>query len=163
MAETSALDLASLLEALAAAEVEFIIVGGVACLLHGAPTTTLDLDVVHRVSAENLTRLEDVLATLDAEVRDPAGRRIVPNRSHLEAGGQLQLTTRLGPLDLLTSLHDGRTFDDLIASSVSMKEGDWTLEVIDLPTLIAIKRSTGRVRDRLMVPLLLALAQLDDD
>ena len=37
--------------------VEFIIVGGVAAVAHGAPIVTLDLDVVHRRTPDNVQRL----------------------------------------------------------------------------------------------------------
>src|SRR5688572_15625296 len=39
---------AEILRALAAAEVEFIVVGMTAGILQGAPVTTMDVDVVHR-------------------------------------------------------------------------------------------------------------------
>jgi len=35
-------------------EVNFIIVGGICAVLHGAPVTTFDLDIVHSRSPENL-------------------------------------------------------------------------------------------------------------
>ena len=50
-------DIGALLEALAEAGVEHIVVGGVAALLHGAPLPTRDLDIVPRQSADNLDRL----------------------------------------------------------------------------------------------------------
>ncbi len=45
------------LRALATHDVEFIVVGGVCAVLHGAPVTTFDLDVVHNRDDANLTRL----------------------------------------------------------------------------------------------------------
>ena len=48
-----AADLPALLATLCDAEVEFIIVGGVAAVLQGVPITTIDLDIVHR---EDLAR-----------------------------------------------------------------------------------------------------------
>jgi hypothetical protein len=101
-----AADLEALLEALASAGVEVIVVGGAAAVLHGAPVTTLDLDVVYRRTEANLDRLEELLQRLGAEVRDPAGRRLRPNRSHLEAGGVLLLNTDLGPFDPMAKLGD---------------------------------------------------------
>jgi len=41
-------DLAALVQALVGASVEFVVVGGAAAVLCGAPVTTLDLDIVHR-------------------------------------------------------------------------------------------------------------------
>jgi len=43
-------------------------------VLRGAPLLTADLDLVHRRSAENVSRLLAVLAGLDAIYREKAGR-----------------------------------------------------------------------------------------
>jgi len=64
-------DIESLLRALLDGGVELIVVGGVAAVLHGAPTTTRDLDIVHRRTPENIERLLAVLGALDATVREP--------------------------------------------------------------------------------------------
>jgi hypothetical protein len=42
------------LEALRRHRVDFIVVGGVAAVLNGAPISTFDLDIVHRRDRENL-------------------------------------------------------------------------------------------------------------
>jgi hypothetical protein len=59
-------DSEAFLAELSAAGVEFIVVGGAAALLHGAPITTQDLDIVHRRTPENVERLLHVLLRLDA-------------------------------------------------------------------------------------------------
>lgn len=69
----------------------------------------------------------------------------------------MRLLTSLGPLDVLARLHDGRDYDDLVEHCVAFTDGQLKLRVIDLPTLIEIKAATGRARDKLLVPLLLAL------
>jgi hypothetical protein len=150
-------DLDALLAALAAAGVEHIVVGGAAAVLHGAPITTQDLDVVYRRTAENLDRLQALLVDLDALARDPAGRRLRPDRSHLEAGGVLLLNTRLGPFDPMAKLGDGRGFEELLAHSTVIDDEGLVLRVLDLPTLIEVKAGANRAKDRLVLPLLLAL------
>jgi hypothetical protein len=139
-------DLEGLLRALYAQEIAFVIVGGAAAVLHGAPTTTQDLDIVPEQSEANLDRLLALLQAHETVVRDP-----------LRGRGQLQLLTDLGPLDVLCRLHDGRGYEDLAPRSVTIEAGDLRLRVLDLPTLIEVKSTTGRVRDRMVVPLLLAL------
>lgn len=47
-------DLNALLKGLSKARVEFILVGGVAAVIQGAPVTTFDLDIVHRQTDENI-------------------------------------------------------------------------------------------------------------
>ena len=151
-------DLEALLRDLQAADVELIVVGGAAAVIHGAPVTTQDLDIVPRQTPEGLQRLAVALDRLDSRFRPvTAGRDIAPTLEHLSGTGQLNLITRHGPLDVLLRLHDSRGYDELIAHTVEIVEDDLRTTVIDLDTLIEIKRSTGRARDALVVPLLLAL------
>ena len=152
-------DLESLLEALCRAGVAFIVVGGAAAVLHGAPVTTQDVDIVPRVDADNIARLMALLDQLDARVRDVAGRDIKPEPTGLLGTGQTKLTTRRGPLDVLGALHDGRGYSDLLPHTEELTDGTLRLRVLDLKTLIDIKSGTGRIRDQLVLPLLLALAR----
>jgi hypothetical protein len=47
-------DLSALLKKLNEASIKFILVGGLAAVVQGAPITTFDLDIVHRRSDENI-------------------------------------------------------------------------------------------------------------
>jgi hypothetical protein len=44
------IDLSALLEGLIAADIRFILVGGLAAVVQGAPVTTMDIDIVHERS-----------------------------------------------------------------------------------------------------------------
>src|SRR3954447_20788502 len=87
--------------------VEFILVGGVAAILEGAPVSTFDLDVVVRPTPEDRQRLLGALDELHARYLDPAGRHIVPDAGKLETLRIHRLVTNLGPLDVLTSIGAG--------------------------------------------------------
>lgn len=152
-------DLAALIRALVEAGVEFVVVGGAAAVLHGAPTTTQDLDIVHRRTPENVARLMGLLGELDAIIRDPAGRVLRPGEDELMGRGQLNLSTSLGPLDPLCTLHDGRGYDELIEHTEAVTDDTLTFRIIDLESLIDIKASAGRAKDRIVLPILLALLQ----
>jgi hypothetical protein len=56
------IDFPKLLRLLSEQGVEFIIVGGVAAVIHGSSRLTQDLDIVYRRVADNLTRLVQALA-----------------------------------------------------------------------------------------------------
>jgi len=58
-----------ILKVLTRHRVDFIIVGGVSAVLHGAPVTTFDLDVVHSRDQKNLARLLAALQELEAVYR----------------------------------------------------------------------------------------------
>ncbi len=57
-------------------DVDFVVVGGVAAILEGAPVSTFDLDILHDPSEENHRRLLAALEELNARYADPAGRTI---------------------------------------------------------------------------------------
>src|SRR5262245_5942138 len=79
----SAPKLIEILKVLSRHEVEFILVGGLAAIVHGAPVLTFDTDIVFLKTAENLPRLLSALLALDARYLDPAGRHIAPDASKL--------------------------------------------------------------------------------
>ena len=54
-------------------------------------------------------------------------------------------------------LHDGRGDEDLLPHSDEISDGGIVLRVLELATLISVKASTGRARNKLIVPILLAL------
>ena len=135
--------------------VDFIVVGGVAAVLDGAPITTFDLDVVHSRSEANITRLLAVLDELDAVDRIQPERRVRPSASHLASAGHQNLITRCGPLDLLGTIGRNLGYDDLLPHSFSMNVGEGTLvRVLDLETLIAIKEELGGEKDLAVLPVL---------
>jgi predicted nucleotidyltransferase len=152
-------ELAELLALLLDSSVEFVLVGGGAAVIHGAPVTTHDIDIVHNRESANVDRLLQVLAGLDARVVDPAGRNLEPDRLALAGPGQSLLRTRLGRVDALGALHDGRGYAELVATAETVDFDGRPLRIIDLQTLIAIKAGTGRAKDRLVVPVLLELAR----
>ena len=128
-------------------------------MLHGAPISTRDLDIVHARDRANVDRLLGVLDKLDARVRDLAGPHLKPSRDALMGTGQTLLVTRLGPLDCMGALHDGRDFNALVQHTVRLSDDSLTIRVLDLPTLIAVKSEAGRPRDLLVLPLLRAILE----
>ena len=66
--------LTTLLARLAASGTDFVLVGALAAVAQGAPLTTFDVDVVHRRGADNVERLLEFLASIDARYRGrPSG------------------------------------------------------------------------------------------
>lgn len=150
-------DLRGLLTALLDGQVEFIVVGGAAAILHGSPTTTQDLDVVHRRTEENIARLLATLGPLDATIREVGRRGLRPDHELLLKGRQPLLSTAMGDLDTLCTLHDGRGYEELLPHSLEMEVDNRPLRVLDLDTLIQVKAAANRPKDRLVLPILLAL------
>lgn len=147
---------AEILRLLAEGDVEFVVVGMAAGILHGAPVTTVDLDVVHRRDPENVARLLRVLGELDAVYRhDP--RRLRPGESHLVGPGHQLLTTALGDLDCLGAIDQDRGYEQLLGQTVEMQlAGGLTIRVLTLSALIEAKERSGRPKDIAALPVLRA-------
>jgi hypothetical protein len=75
-------DFLEILRILSRHKVDFIVVDGICGVLHGAPVTTFDLDLVHSRSQDNLNRLISALEELDAYYRGRGDQRLKPGLSH---------------------------------------------------------------------------------
>jgi len=145
----------SVLRDLARAEVEFIVVGGVASVLQGAGHTTFDLDLVHSRALENRTRLHSLLARLDARYREHQPRILRPTIEDLDTAGHLLLMTSQGPLDLLGTIGEGVGFPELEPHTIWMELGaGLRVRVLKLEEIIRLKEEAGREKDRRQLPLL---------
>ncbi len=150
---------AEILSRLADHEVDFIVVGMTAGVLQGAPVTTIDLDIVHKRTAENVQKLLRALDTLHARYRhDPRGLK--PTPSHLLSEGHQLLSTAHGDLDCLGAIDAGRSYDDLVARTIGMRlEDGRAIRVLDLPALIEAKERAGRPKDLAVLPVLRAVLE----
>lgn len=148
-------DLTTLLSKLAAARVEFVLVGGLAAVAQGAPITTHDIDIVPRRTPENVATLLGFLATVNARYRGRPGHEMLrPTASILSGPGHSLLMTDLGPLDVLGAIEGGRTFDDLAPHTLGVAIGEHHVLVLGLPMLAELKRSSSHPKDRYTLEIL---------
>jgi predicted nucleotidyltransferase len=147
---------AELLALLARHGVEYIVVGGVAAVAHGAPITTQDLDIVQRRTPENVSRLLAALAEIDAVYANDQ-RRLRPDESHLLGPGHQLLDTRLGRLDVLGSLGPDVDFDKIAIDALEIDIAGVKTKIISLDQLISVKSQLARPKDQLMLLQLRAL------
>jgi hypothetical protein len=134
--------------------VDFIIVGGVCAVLHGAPVTTFDLALVHSRIPDNIGRLLSALHDLGAYYRGQGDRRLTAGPAHLASPGHQLLMTRFGPLDLLGTIGTDRCCEDLIEHAAELSVSGLHLRVLNLETLIEIKEEVGHDKDKAVVPIL---------
>jgi predicted nucleotidyltransferase len=139
---------AELLRVLAAAEVEFIVVGGVAATAHGSARSTQDVDVVYGRSQENLRRLAGALAPHRPYLRGaPPGLPFRFDAETLAAGLNFTLITDLGWLDLLGEITGGGRYEDLLQETIVVEVFGVECLIVELNALIRTKRSAGRPKD----------------
>ena len=152
--KTKSASLSEVLEGLLAAGVDFILVGGLAAVIQGAPVATMDVDIVHSQSAGNAVKLLSFLKSVDAVYRRLDEKLIDPEEGELVGKGHGLLSTRLGPLDVSAVIEGGRSYDNLLEHAVEIDFRGHTLRVLDLKFLIELKRTSTDPKDKQRLPVL---------
>ncbi len=141
-------DYPTLLRALAAARVEFIVVGGAAATTHGAARLTLDLDVVYRRTPDNLERVAASMRGLEPYLRGaPPGLPFRWDVDTLRHGLNFTLETSVGAIDFLGEIAGGGTYESLVTDSITITVFGVECTCLGLDRLIEVKRAAGRPKD----------------
>jgi hypothetical protein len=157
--------------ALQAANVRYIVVGGVAVVLHGSPRFTADLDLVIALEDENVRLALGALERLGYRPRAPVPAQQFADpetrRSWIEDKG-LTVFSLWSPDHPATEIdifvEEPFPFDDAYARAVQADLGTSTVTVASIPDLIVLKRRAGRPKDLADISALEALsAEVDGD
>ena len=123
----------------------------------------MDVDIVHSQSPENIARLLAFLKSVEAVHRRFDDTLIEPKERDLSGNGHVLLTTRIGPLDVLAVIEGGRSYEDLLEHTVDIDFRGHTLRVLDLKTLIKLKKTSTDPKDKQRLPVLReTLRQLEE-
>lgn len=143
-------DVERLLDALAAAAVDFVVVGGIAMVLRGSSRATIDLDLCYSREGENLRRLAAALAPFRPRLRGaPAQLPFIWDDRTLASGLNFTLTTDAGDIDILGEIPGLGAYADVAAESSPLPVGTLSIVVLDLDGLERAKRAAGRAKDLL--------------
>src|SRR4051794_33938305 len=103
-----------MLRRLTVAQVDFVVIGGIAMVLQGSARNTRDLDIVFGPGKANLQRLGEVLVDLEARLRDvETPLPFVPDARTLNNVELLTLGTSKGWLDVHRSVEGMATYPAL--------------------------------------------------
>jgi hypothetical protein len=152
------LDVGALLRQLHDAEIEHILIGGLAVNAWGVIRSTKDIDICPAPDPDNLGRLAALLRRLGvkqlgvgiegfAEVEMPFD----PTRPEdLAEGGNFRLATPLGVLDIMQwvpGIEDESAYATLAADAEVAKAFGIEIRVCSLGALRLMKRAAGRPQD----------------
>lgn len=127
---------------------DFVVIGGVCVVHHGAPIATFDLDICCPFGVENVKRIESAVADVHPVHRLTANK--LPLELTRDQFGNLKnlyLQTDLGKLDCLSEVSGVGDFNAVLENSIiaSFSYGDFRF--LNLDALIAAKEAAGRERD----------------
>lgn len=153
-------DPVEILRVLKGHDVQFVLVGGIAARLRGAPLLTQDVDITPAKPMANLERLVRALEELDARLRtatEPDGVPFPFDPGLLESSNVWTLTTTHGDLDLVMSPAGTDGYTDLVRDADDLRVAttpELVVPVISLADIVRSKEATGREKDRAALPLL---------
>lgn len=143
------LRLRELLERLVEAEVQFVLVGGLAVNAWGYIRSTQDVDVVPNPDRANVEKLDALLRDLGGKV-DVGGRLLdaASISTFLRTGDRTLVRTELGQVDVLQGLPQIPRYDELESEAKEIDIDGLAVRVCSLAHLLEMKRASDRPRDR---------------
>lgn len=156
--------LRELLARLIEAEVQFVLVGGLAVNAWGYLRATRDVDFVPDPDPENLARLDSLLRDLGGRV-DVDGKLLAGSAisTFLRTGDRTLVATELGQVDVLQGLPQVPSFSALEEQAKDVDLDGLVVRVCSLEHLIEMKRSSERPRDREDLAALEAVQEEDQE
>jgi predicted nucleotidyltransferase len=133
--------------------VDFVIVGGVAAVLHGGSRATFDLDIVPSLAPDSWRAAVDSLWALGARPRIPEPLERLRDVEHVRRWRieknmlALNFRTSDGTADVDLMVSHSDEFEQLRRRAVQVSIGAQTFSVASIDDLLAMKRASGRPQD----------------
>ena len=154
------LDPEALFRVLARHQVRYVLIGGLAAVLHGSSALTNDADICPERSPANLERLAAALREMGARIRasaEPDGLPFDCDAMLLARMKMVNLSTRHGDFDLSFEPAASAGYEDLVARAIPFDIGGTQVLVASLADIIRSKEAADRPKDRATLPILRAL------
>ena len=143
--------------------VNYVLIGGYASSVLGAPIITNDVDVCYERTQANMDRLAAALNELHASLRVAGVEEQLPfvlDGKTIAAGDSFTFRTDAGDLDVLGTPSGTGGFRDLDARATSYDLGEGLIvPVVSLDDLIRMKEAASRPKDEAHLHVLTALKE----
>lgn len=137
-----------LLKRLNDCRVKYVLVGGMACVIHGSQMVTQDVDICAPLTPENISGLLAAFAGIHPRFRTTPDLRPLPEKMEdLKDFKNLYLVTDLGQLDILSEITGVGDYAEVERHTVQVDLEGASCRVLDLDTLIAAKRAMNSPKD----------------
>jgi hypothetical protein len=130
------------------AEVDFVIVGGVAVQVHIGTGMTNVIELIPALDAANLARLANALHAIEAQVLNPGHEDLEIDAAMLPRATIWQFATRYGDVDVLHDAPGAAPYPELRERALVISLDDTRVPVAGRDDLIRMKLARGRPVDR---------------
>ena len=154
----------ALFDALNAAAVDYVVVGGLAANVRGSDRVTKDIDIAYHTEANNLRKLCEVINAHEPRILvlgKPEGSPVTVTPELLKRHPMLQLSTNLGEVDLLKSIAGFNSYGAIKKYSETFDVGGRVIRMLTRDGVIKSKRALKRPKDIEDIKQLEAIAELE--
>jgi predicted nucleotidyltransferase len=146
------LSLGDLLQKLIDAEIDFVLIGGYAGVVHGSTMVTRDLDICALVNPEQIEKLRKCLKEFHPTHRmTPKRLSFLDFPEETKDVRNIYLETDLGVLDVISEVTGVGDFPRLISKAIEIELHGKKCKVISIEDLIVAKEAMGRDKDKAIV------------
>jgi predicted nucleotidyltransferase len=161
---TSTASLVEVAEVFSRHRVEYLVIGGQAAILHGAPLPTQDIDICYQRTSENLERLADALAEIRPALYGASPELpLVFDVPSLAMPTILKFHSEFGPIDLFAEVEPLGIYECLVGRAGGFELKGVPVPAIGLDDLIAVKSHTRRPTDHAAISQLERIKSLRDE
>ena len=142
-------NLKALLKTLLEHEIDFVLIGGFAAVVHGSTLVTQDLDICAALTGEQVSKLRDALKNLHPLHRmNPSVQlSFLEHPKDLKGLNNIYLKTDLGVLDILSEAQPAGDFQAIKNRSIEISLYGYKCRVISIEDLIRVKEAMKRPKD----------------
>ncbi|MGH2450354.1 MAG: DUF6036 family nucleotidyltransferase [Candidatus Limnocylindria bacterium] len=130
--------------------VDYVVIGGVATIVHGHTRNTRDVDFVAATDRANLERLAGALRELGARLSGTDAHLLgidVYDPATLGSGANFTMETAAGGLDFFNDVPGGAPYEELRGRALAVDLGTVKVHVAGRDDLIRMKQAAGRPQD----------------
>ena len=142
-------DLSKLLEVLLDNEIDFVLIGGFAAVVHGSTLVTQDIDICMSISDTSVEKLRAALKNFNPwhRMNKNAKLSFLEHPASLDGLNNIYLQTDLGILDVLSETRPAGVFEAIKERSIEIPLYGHKCRVISIDDLILVKESMNRPKD----------------
>lgn len=144
----------AIFEKLNESHVDYIVVGGVALVLHGVVRLTADLDLMVHLESNNLSNFVNIMYELGYKPKipvnamsiiDPAIREAWIKEKNMTVFTFYHPKNPIGLIDVF--INEPIDYKEVKMHSINVKSGDLVIPIISIDDLIKLKKISGRPQD----------------
>lgn len=145
--------------------IECILIGGFAAVIHGSSSSTYDIDIVYNPSKENIQKIVKALNPYNVRLRGknlPSDLPFIFDEDAFKNTHNFTLETDLGYIDLLLDIPGFKSYTELENHSQIYTISEMEFKVLKLEALIKNKEATNRKKDQNLLDQLKELKRLKE-